>query len=85
MCGNVTVMGRLPSPTRRAVPHETWDLVERMLRISQIRGAQSGGGAIQVQQRQEPRQIIEKCLNTKRGDLAGRLRPAAHRRRRKHN
>jgi len=79
MCGNVTVMGRLPSSARRAVPYETWELVERMLRISQMRGAQSGGGAIQVQHRHEPRQIIDKCLNTKRGDLAGRLRAALSR------
>jgi hypothetical protein len=79
MCGNVTVMGRLGVDERRAVPTESWAVVERMLRISQMRGAQSGGGAIQVKSGAVPRQLIEKCLNTKRGDLASRMRAVLER------
>jgi hypothetical protein len=74
MCGNVTLLGRLADAERRAVPEATWSLIERMLRISQMRGAQSGGGAIQVRRGEQVRQVIEKCLNSKRGDLPGRMR-----------
>lgn len=80
MCGNVTVMGRVNASERRAVPEAAWPLLERMLRISQMRGAQSGGGAIQVRQGAAPAQLIEKCLNSKRGDLAARMRSALERR-----
>jgi hypothetical protein len=80
MCGNVTVMGRIDGSERRAVPDAAWPLLERMLRISQMRGAQSGGGAIQVRQGAVPAQLIEKCLNTKRGDLARRMRASLERR-----
>jgi hypothetical protein len=44
-----------------------------MLHVSQLRGAQSGGGAIKVRDGQHPRQIIAKCVNGKRSDLASRL------------
>jgi len=78
MCGNLTLMGRsLSAP--RAVSKNTWGLLERMLRISQMRGAQSGGGAIQLSRGGEPRQAIGKCLNRKRGDLAQRLRATLER------
>ena len=76
MCGNVSLLGRLEASERRAVPDSAWVLLERMLRISQMRGAQSGGGALQVRQGSEPRQLIAKVLNSKRGDLATRLRSA---------
>jgi hypothetical protein len=63
MCGNVTVMGRLTATDKRAVPKASWLLLERMLRVSQMRGAQSGGGAIQIRCGNEAGQLIEKCLN----------------------
>jgi len=43
-----------------------------MLHVTQLRGAQSGGGAVKVGG-SEPRQIIAKCVNAKRSDLASRL------------
>jgi len=84
MCGNVTLMGRLATGERRAVPGASWFLLEGMLRVSQMRGAQSGGGAIQVRRGRAAGQLIEKCLNSKRGDLARRMRSALQSRTRSH-
>jgi hypothetical protein len=72
-CGNVTLMGRLFAEERAAFPKRSQTLIRSMLSISQMRGAQSGGGAIQVRRGKEPRQLIQKCVNTKRGDLAERM------------
>lgn len=70
MCGNVTLMGALVGGETEAFPARQRDLLEAMLRISQMRGAQSGGGAIQVEKGGVARNLIRKCVNTKRGDLA---------------
>lgn len=73
MCGNVTLMGRLSGAERTALPPRAEQLLSRMLRVSQMRGAQSGGGALQFEARALPRQVIQKLVNTKRGDLGARL------------
>jgi hypothetical protein len=44
-----------------------------MVRVSQMRGAQAGGGVVQIESEGIPRQVIGKCLNPKRADLAARL------------
>jgi|GEM_PF-4423157 len=75
-CGNVTVMGRLASAERAALPVRIGHLIERMLSVSQIRGSQSGGGAIQIRSHGIPRQKITKKVNPKRGDLASRMTAA---------
>lgn len=69
-CGNVTLMGALPATGGSPFPAERRSLLEAMLRISQMRGAQSGGGAVQVEQGGVARSLIRKCVNSKRGDLA---------------
>jgi len=73
MCGNLCLLGRLRPGETRALPARVDTLLQSMLHVTQLRGAQSGGGAIQLERAGLPRQIIEKCLNTKRGDLAERL------------
>jgi hypothetical protein len=75
-CGNVTVMGRLASTERAALPVRIGHLIERMLSVSQIRGSQSGGGAIQIRSHGIPRQKITKKVNPKRGNLASRMTAA---------
>jgi hypothetical protein len=70
MCGNVTLMGALAAEETEAFPARQRDLLEAMLRISQMRGAQSGGGAVQIEKQGVARNLIRKCVNTKRGDLA---------------
>ncbi len=72
-CGNVTIMGSLSKGETLAFPARARTLLLRMLEVSQIRGCQSGGGAVQTHGASEPRQLIRKCLNTKRGDLAQRM------------
>ena len=44
-----------------------------MLHVTQLRGAQSGGGAVKVGVAGQPRQIIDKCVKAKRADLADPL------------
>jgi hypothetical protein len=73
MCGNVTLLGRLEPREKSAFPERARRLLGAMLRVSQMRGAQSGGGAIQVRRGTRPGQVLEKCMNSKRGDLAERL------------
>ncbi|MEI9952951.1 MAG: hypothetical protein WDO74_29240 [Pseudomonadota bacterium] len=73
MCGNVTLAGRLSEDESSALPERAQLLLRQMLRVSQMRGAQSGGGAVQIGQGGQARQLIRKCVNTKRGDLATRL------------
>jgi hypothetical protein len=70
MCGNVTLMGALATSETAPFPAHRRDLLEAMLRISQMRGAQSGGGCVQVQRNGVARNRIRKCVNAKRGDLA---------------
>jgi hypothetical protein len=72
-CGNVTLLSELLPREDRALPPRLQRLLLRMLQVSQIRGAQSGGGAVQHSQAGAPRQLISKCLNSKRGDLAARM------------
>lgn len=80
MCGNVTVLGQITGSERGALPTHAVELLRRMLRVSQMRGAQSGGGAIQVERDAEPRQLIQKLVNSKRGDLGTELAKALRRR-----
>jgi hypothetical protein len=80
MCGNVTLLGQLAGTERGALPKGSVELLRRMLRVSQMRGAQSGGGAIQVSRGAEPRQLIQKFVNSKRGDLGTELSRALQRR-----
>ncbi len=40
-----------------------------MLHVTQMRGAQSGGGAVKVSAGKQPRQIIDKCIKGKRSSL----------------
>src|SRR5450755_4456218 len=70
MCGNVTLAGRLAEAETSALPARVQHLLCSMLRVSQMRGAQSGGGAVQIASGAQPRQVIRKCVNSKRGDLA---------------
>ncbi len=79
MCGNVTLAGRLSEEERGALPRRAESLLRGMLRISQMRGAQSGGGAVQIGAGGQARQLIRKCVNSKRGDLATRLTRALRR------
>ncbi len=73
MCGNVTLAGRLSEEESSALPERAQLLLRDMLRVSQMRGAQSGGGAVQIGQGGQARQVVRKCVNTKRGDLSTRL------------
>jgi hypothetical protein len=73
MCGNVTLMGRLHASENGALPARAERLLRSMLKVSQMRGAQSGGGAVQTGRGGQPRQVIQKLVNAKRGDLALRL------------
>jgi hypothetical protein len=73
MCGNVTLLGRLETGETSAFPERARVLLERMVRVSQMRGAQSGGAALQIARERQPHHSVEKCLNPKRGDLAARL------------
>jgi hypothetical protein len=70
MCGNVTLAGRLAERESEAFPERAQQLLQAMLKVSQMRGAQSGGGALQISRGGQPRQLIGKCVNSKRGDLA---------------
>src|SRR5450432_3786709 len=70
MCGNVTLAGRLRGREKSAFPKRGQTLLRSMLAVSQMRGAQSGGGAVQIASGAQPRQVIRKCVNSKRGDLA---------------
>jgi hypothetical protein len=72
MCGNLTLLGRLLPGETRAVPPRVGTLLQSMLHVTQIRGGQSGGGAVKTGPG-EPRQRIAKCVNGKRSDLASRL------------
>lgn len=73
MCGNVTLLGRRLRGEKSAFPKRAQTLLRDMLRVSQMRGAQSGGGAVQVRRGRRPGQVLKKCINPKRGDLAERL------------
>lgn len=73
MCGNVTILGRLTKKEARAFPARARLLLESMLSVSQIRGSQSGGGAVQLARGGRVQQRIGKCVNTKRGDLATKM------------
>lgn len=73
MCGNVTLLGRRLRGEKSAFPKRAQTLLRDMLRVSQMRGAQSGGGAVQVRRGRRPGQVLKKCINLKRGDLAERL------------
>jgi hypothetical protein len=73
VCGNLTVLGRLQPGESGALPPRVSALIESMLHVSQLRGAQSGGGAIKVGSDAAPRQAIVKCVKQKRGSLAERL------------
>jgi len=73
MCGNVTLMGRLMGTEKAALPPRAADVLRSMLRVSQMRGAQSGGGAVQIELGGCARQAIGKLVNTKRGDLGRQL------------
>ncbi|HEX2736399.1 MAG TPA: hypothetical protein VHM70_32575 [Polyangiaceae bacterium] len=72
-CGNVTLLGPLLRGERQALPKRVGDVLRAMLAVSQMRGAQSGGGAIQIAQGSVARQVIAKYVNPKRADLASRL------------
>jgi hypothetical protein len=76
MCGNVTLVGRLSPLEGRAMPSRSLELLRRMLGVSQMRGAQSGGAALLVGGRVGPEQLIVKRVNSKRGDLAHLLTAA---------
>jgi hypothetical protein len=73
MCGNVTLLGRLEHCEVSALPERAGVVLEAMLRISQMRGAQSGGGALQFRSGKQAHHELYKCVNSKRGDLAARL------------
>ena len=75
-CGNVALIGRLIGGESAAFPARTRELLCSMLRISQMRGAQSGGGAIQIRHGKRAGQLIQKLVNSKRGDLGQRLSAA---------
>ena len=54
MCGNVTLMGWLMGTEKAALPPRAEEVLEAMLHVSQVRGAQSGGGALMVRARRRP-------------------------------
>lgn len=70
MCGNVTLASRLQTGEKSAFPERGRQLLRAMLRVSQMRGAQSGGAALQFRRAGQARQLIRKCVNSKRGDLS---------------
>jgi hypothetical protein len=72
-CGNLTLLGRLSPGESRAIPARVGALLKSMLRVTQLRGAQSGGGAVKVGDTARPRQLIRKCVKAKRSSLATRL------------
>jgi hypothetical protein len=69
-CGNVTLMAKALGSDTSALPKRIRFLLERMLSISQMRGAQAGGGALLVTRRGAPRHLIKKRVSGKREDLA---------------
>jgi hypothetical protein len=72
-CGNLTLLGRLLPGESRAVPPRIGAMLRAMLQVTQMRGAQSGGGAVKVGTSDRPRQIIVKCVKAKRSNLAAQL------------
>ena len=53
-CGNLTLLGRLLPGESTAVPARVGALLEAMLHVTQLRGAQSGGGAVKVSSGGQP-------------------------------
>ena len=47
-CGNLTLLGRLLPGETGVVPDRVGKLLKAMLHVTQLRGAQSGGGAVKV-------------------------------------
>lgn len=66
MCGNVTLLGRRLRGEKSAFPKRAQTLLRDMLRVSQMRGAQSGGGAVQVR-RSSPRPGTEEMHKPQAG------------------
>jgi len=72
-CGNLTLLGRLLPGESKAVPARVGAMLEAMLHVTQMRGAQSGGGAVKFGPAHAPRQLIDKCVKAKRASMAARL------------